>query len=87
MVRAWLEARRPCSVQHPDVQDIVAEAVCAVQQRGDVDLGVDADRAGLVLFDAYLGSLYRWALRDDLETGFESDLVASLDVLLRGIAA
>ena len=64
-----------------------ADAVRAGQQRGDVDLGIDADRAGLVLFDAYLGSLYRWALRDDVEAGFESDLVATLDVLLRGIAA
>ena len=87
MVRAWLEAGGPLLSPASETSSMVAEAVRAVQQRGDVDLGVDADRAGLVLFDAYLGSLYRWALRDDLETGFESDLVASLDVLLRGIAA
>jgi TetR/AcrR family transcriptional regulator, cholesterol catabolism regulator len=87
MVRAWLRAGGPLLSPSSETSSVFADVVRAGQQQGDVDLGVDADRAGLVLFDAYLGSLYRWALRDDGETGFESDLAATLDVLLRGIAA
>lgn len=87
MVRAWLQAGGPLLSPSSETSSMFAEAVRAGQQRGDVDPGVDADRAGLVLFDAYLGSLYRWALNEEVGTGFESDLVATLDVILRGIAA
>lgn len=87
MVRAWLQAGGPLLSPASETSSMFAEAVRTGQQRGDVDPGVDADRAGLVLFDAYLGSLYRWALREDVDPGFETDLVATLDVILRGIAA
>jgi AcrR family transcriptional regulator len=87
MVRAWLQAGGPLLSPASETSSMFADAIRAGQQRGDVDLRVDAERAGLVLFDAYLGALYRWALREDTEAGLESDLIATLDVLLIGIAA
>lgn len=87
MVRAWLQAGGPLLSPASESSSIFADAVRAGQQRGDVDLRVDAERAGLVLFDAYLGALYRWALGEGTETGLEPDLVATLDLLLIGIAA
>ncbi len=56
-----------------------------IQRRGDVLPGIDADRAGRVLFDAYLGVLYRWVGRDQTQAGIEEDLLAVLDVLLNGV--
>jgi len=87
MVRAWLQAGGPLLTPVSETSSMFADAIRAGQQRGDVDPRIDADRAGLVLFDAYLGVLYRWASRDDEQTSFEADLVATLSVLLIGISA
>ena len=86
MVRAWLQAGGPLLSPSSETSSMFADAIHAGQQRGDVDLRIDADRAGLVLFDAYLGVLYRWASREDEQASFEADLVATLSVLLVGIS-
>lgn len=86
MVRAWLQAGGPLLTPESETSSMFADAIHAGQQRGDVDLRIDADRAGLVLFDAYLGVLYRWASREDEQASFEADLVATLSVLLVGIS-
>jgi AcrR family transcriptional regulator len=87
MVRAWLQAGGPLLTPASETSSMFADAIRAGQQRGDVDLRIDADRAGLVLFDAYLGVLYRWASREDEQASFEADLVDTLSVLLVGISA
>ena len=87
MVRAWLQAGGPLLSPTSATSRMFADAVRAGQVRGDVDPGADAERAGLVLFDAYLGALCRWAVREDPEVSLELDLLATLEVLLRGIAA
>lgn len=85
MVRAWLQAGGPLLTAESDTSSIFADTIREGQRRGDVLPGIDADRAGCVLFDAYLGVLYRWVGRDETEAGIEEDLLAVLDVLLTGV--
>ena len=84
MVRAWLQAGGPLLTSESDTSGIFADAIRGGQRRGDVVPGIDADRAGRVLFDAYLGVLYRW-VDGGTQAGIEEDLLAVLDVLLTGI--
>ena len=84
MVRAWLQAGGPLLTSESDTSGIFADAIRRGQRRGDVAPGIDADRAGRVLFDAYLGVLYRW-VDGGTEAGIEEDLLAVLDVLLTGV--
>ena len=85
MVRAWLQAGGPLLTSESDTAGIFADTIREGQRRGDVVPGIDADRAGRVLFDAYLGVLYRWVGRDQTQAGIEEDLLAVLDVLLAGV--
>lgn len=87
MVRAWLQAGGPLLSTASETSSMFADEIHEGQERGDVDRGIDADRAALVLFDAYLGVLYRWASREDERGSFEADLSATLRVLLIGISA
>jgi AcrR family transcriptional regulator len=87
MARAWLQAGGTLLAAESDTSRLFADMIRAGQERGDVHSGVDADRAGLVLFDAYLGVLYRWASRDVARPALGSDLDATLDVLLAGLSA
>ncbi len=86
MTRAWLQAGGPLLASESDTSRLFADTIRAGQERGDVDPRIDADRAGRVLFDAYLGVLYRWASREEAAAGFGPDLDATLDVLLSGIS-
>jgi len=85
MVRAWLEAGGPLLTTDPEMSQLFADAIRAGQLRGDVASGVNADHAGRIVFDAYLGSLYRWMSHDDAGTKLEAHLLAMLDVLMAGI--
>ena len=60
MVRAWLRAGGPLMSPDTETSQIVANAIRSGQRAGDIRPDIDADRAGLILFDAYLGALYRW---------------------------
>ncbi len=86
MARAWLQAGGALLAPESDTSRMFADMIRAGQERGDVDPRIDADRAGLVLFDAYLGVLYRWASREEGMAGLGSDLDATLDVLMTGIS-
>lgn len=86
MARAWLQAGGPLLAADSDTSRMFAATIRAGQERGDVDPRIDADRAGLVLFDAYLGVLYRWASREEATAGFATELDATLHVLLTGIS-
>jgi AcrR family transcriptional regulator len=86
MVRAWLRAGGPLMPNVSDSPALFAAAIRSGQGRGDVSPDVDADRAGLVIFDAYMGALYRWVRDEDGRFDFEKDLIAMLDLLLVGIA-
>jgi AcrR family transcriptional regulator len=44
--------------------------------------GVDPDRAALILFDAYLGVLYRWVLDETDQLALGEQLTATLDLIL-----
>jgi AcrR family transcriptional regulator len=87
MVRAWLQAGGPLLTSDSDTSGIFADAIREGQRRGDVASSLDAERAGRLLFDAYLGVLYRWVDLDDSRAGIEEDLLAVLDMLLAGIVA
>lgn len=45
-----------------------------------------ADRAGLVVLDAVLGTLYRWVAADDYAYDLEKTLIATVDLILAGVA-
>jgi AcrR family transcriptional regulator len=85
MVRAWLRAGGPLLSPDADIE-IVAHAIREGQQAGDVRSDVDVDRASLILYDAYLGALYRWVSDEEGRRSFEDELVEMLDLLLAGIA-
>lgn len=86
MVRAWLQAGGPLLTPESETSHLFANTIRSGQQQGDIPPDLDADRAGQVLFDAYLGVLYRWMNDEDGQFGFEENLLAMLDLLLAGIA-
>jgi AcrR family transcriptional regulator len=86
MVRAWLQAGGPLLTPDSDTTRLFADAIRAGQQHGDLAEGIDADLAGLVLFDAYLGMLYRWVTAEDEQLDLEQNLLAALNLILEGVA-
>jgi hypothetical protein len=87
MVSAWLQAGGPLLTPDSDTTRLFADAIRAGQERGDISRGTDADRAGRLLFDAYVGVLHRWVTAKHQPEDLEKSLLAVLDLLLRGIAA
>ena len=85
MLRAWLQAGGPMLSPESETSHIFASIIRSGQREGDVPSDVDPDRAGLVLFDAYLGVLNRWVHDEDSGPSLEHDLIATLDILLGGI--
>ena len=85
MVRAWQRAGGPLLADESDALQLVANAVRAGQRDGDIPSGVDPDRAALILFDAYLGGLYRWVLDETDQLALREQLTATLDLLLPAI--
>jgi AcrR family transcriptional regulator len=85
MVRAWLRAGGPLLTPESETPHMFAGMIRSGQREGDVAADIDPDRAGLVLFDAYLGVLYRWVNEEDDQFPFEQNLIAALDILLAGI--
>jgi hypothetical protein len=60
VVRAWLRAGGPLVPDISATPVLFADAVRRGQEQGDVPSAVDAVRSGHVVFDAFLGALYRW---------------------------
>ena len=86
MVRAWLRAGGPLLAPDSDTTRLFADIIRAGQERGDIPRQTDADRAGLLLFDAYLGVLYRWATAGHSPLSLEKNLLQVLELVLKGIA-
>jgi TetR/AcrR family transcriptional regulator, cholesterol catabolism regulator len=86
MVRAWLLAGGPLLTPQSDTSQMFADIIRGGQQHGDIAPDVDADRVGRLLFDAYLGDLYRWVNDDHDQFALQRNLLATLEILLTGIA-
>jgi AcrR family transcriptional regulator len=85
MVRAFLRVGGPLVAYTSETPTLLADTIRSGQEQGDIPPGVDPTRAGLVLFDAYLGILYRWVGEDETQS-VEENLTATLDLVLAGIA-
>jgi AcrR family transcriptional regulator len=85
MVRAWQRAGGPLLAGGSDAPQFVADTVRAGQRAGDIPRSVDPDRAALILFDAYLGVLYRWVLDETGQLVLGEQLTATLDLILPSI--
>jgi AcrR family transcriptional regulator len=85
MVRAWQRAGGPLLADESDAPQFLADSVRAGQRAGDIPRGVDPDRAALILFDAYLGVLYRWVLDETDQLALGEQLTATLDLLLPAV--
>jgi AcrR family transcriptional regulator len=86
MVRAFLRVGGPLVAQASESPALLADTIRSGQEQGDIQPDVDPTRAGLLLFDAYLGSLYRWVNEEDEPPALEESLTAALDLVLAGIA-
>ena len=85
MVRAWQRAGGPLLADESDAPQLVADSVRAGQRAGDIPRDIDPDQAALILFDAYLGVLYRWVLDETDQLALGEQLTATLDLLLPAI--
>ncbi len=85
MVRAWQRAGGPLLADESDAPQLLADSVRAGQRAGDIPGGVDPDRAALILFDAYLGVLYRWVLDETDQLALGEQLTATLDLILPAV--
>ncbi len=86
MVRAWLQAGGPTLTPESDTTHMFTRIIRSGQDAGDIAAHIDADRAGHLLFDAYLGVLCRWAGDDPNHFCLEEGLLATLEILLDGLA-
>lgn len=86
MLRAWIRAGGPLLQFVTETPSLFADTIHSGQQHGDIPPDVDAARAGLLLFDAYQGVLYRWVNDEDGNSALEKDLMATLELVLAGIA-
>ena len=85
MVRAWQRAGGPLVADASGTPLLVADTMRAGQRAGDIPPDVDPDRVALILFDAYLGVLYRWVLDETDQLALGEQLTATLDLLLPAI--
>jgi AcrR family transcriptional regulator len=86
MVRAFLRAGGPLVAYTSETPALLADTIRTGQERGEITPDVDPARAGLVLFDAYLGVLYRWIDEEAGPTVLEEELTATLELVLAGLA-
>ncbi|HEX7136023.1 MAG TPA: TetR/AcrR family transcriptional regulator [Iamia sp.] len=87
MVRAWQRAGGPLVAERSGTPQFVADAVRAGQRAGDIAGDVDPDRVALILFDVYLGVLYRWVLDETGQLALGEQLTATLDMILPAITS
>jgi TetR/AcrR family transcriptional regulator, cholesterol catabolism regulator len=85
MVRAWLQAGGPTLTPESETTHLFTRIIRSGQDAGDIAAHIDAVRAGQLLFDAYLGVLYRWAADDGDQYRLEESLLATLEILLDGL--
>jgi AcrR family transcriptional regulator len=85
MVRAWQRAGGPLLADASEAPQLVARAVRAGQRAGEIPRDVDPDRAALIVFDVYLGVLYRWVLDETGQLNLGDQLATTLDLILPAI--
>jgi TetR/AcrR family transcriptional regulator, cholesterol catabolism regulator len=86
IMRASLSSGGPLRAYTSASPDRLADTLRLGQQRGDISPDVDPVRAGLLIFDGYLGVVYRWVSDEDGGYALEENLMAMLDLILAGIA-
>jgi len=86
MVRAFLRVGGPLVAYTSETPALLADAIHAGRERGEIQPDVDPTRAGLVLFDAYLGVLYRWVDEEQGRPALEEELTATVELVLAGLA-
>jgi AcrR family transcriptional regulator len=86
LLPAWVRAGGPID-DAPALADVLTRYIRLGQQRGEVREDCDAERAGHLIRNAYLGNLYLW-LRDDDSTRLDllNAVHESVDIVLRGLA-
>lgn len=82
MVRAFLRVGGPLVAYGSETPALLADALQSGQEQGDIAPDVDPGRAGLALFDVYLGVLYRWVNEESGRSVLDEDLTAMLDLVL-----
>jgi TetR/AcrR family transcriptional regulator, cholesterol catabolism regulator len=85
MVRAWLRAGGPLLPNAFDTSALLAHTIRSGQQRGEIPHDLDPARASQIIFDAYLGVLFRWVADDSGQFALVENLLATLDVILTGM--
>ena len=88
LTRAWFQAGGPLLPDAWSTAKVFADTLRYAQSRGQLHPGVDADSAGRVLLDAYLGTLVRWATHHDqgpLAPSLRDQLGTVVDILINGL--
>ena len=88
LTRAWFQAGGPLLPDAWATAKVFADTLRHAQSRGQLRPGIDADDAGRVLLDAYLGALIRWATHTDegpRAPSLRDQLGAVLDLVVNGL--
>jgi AcrR family transcriptional regulator len=86
LARAWVQAGGPLLPGASGTAELFAETISIGQSRGDIRRDIDAQHAGRVLLDAYLGAVVRWAAETDSAPPSVSEALRTvLDLLLEGL--
>ncbi|MEU0400245.1 TetR/AcrR family transcriptional regulator [Streptomyces sp. NPDC006197] len=86
MLSAWVKAGRPMD-EEPYAAKIFSDILEEAKQRGEIAPVVNTQRAGHLLRDGYLGTLYRWSREDQKSFDLHSELQLLCDMVLHGITA
>jgi AcrR family transcriptional regulator len=86
MVHSWLRAGGTLLTPDSGTIRLFADTIRRGRVQGDVPSRVDPDRAGALLFDAYIGELQRWVNRASSQRGLEDGMLSILELVLGGIA-
>ncbi|WP_331733012.1 TetR/AcrR family transcriptional regulator [Streptomyces sp. NBC_01276] len=84
MLTAWVRAGFPLH-EHPYAAHMFSEFIRTGRERGDVPQDVDAELAGHMLRDIYLGTLYQWTRGPEDEADLEASLQAACTAVLDGL--
>jgi AcrR family transcriptional regulator len=87
LLRAFVRAGGQLLPGASGTAELFADTIRFGQERGDVRPDVDADDAGRLLLDAYLGAIFRWAAEEEsASVSLSASLRTILEVLLNGLA-
>ncbi|MFE0644847.1 TetR/AcrR family transcriptional regulator [Streptomyces sp. NPDC058877] len=85
MLSAWVKAGRPMD-EEPFAARIFADILEEARQRGEIPARANTRRAGHLLRDGYLGTLYRWSRQDEKSFDLQGELHLLCDLVLHGIS-